>query len=160
MTLARMYIKKLFKIIGAGLILSVLVFGSCASGAASGNGEIITRSAGTVLGTVSATAAVSENRTNGTISGDTGKYGFIDNMPQSRIIGQKNNSRELQNRLSGLSEASDKAIANAVYEIIQQVKAKGGNAVNNVATDLKRNYDPETKIETVTVSIAADAVRR
>ena len=132
---------------------------SCASQVKAGDVEVIRRGAGTQLGTVYATAAVTEDREKGMISGDTGKYGLVENIPVSRVTtGKKPAKSRAKQKYEVPADAAEKAYANAVYEIIQQVKAKGGNAVTEVISEVIRNYDPETHIETIQVSVSAEAI--
>ena len=132
---------------------------SCASQVKADVVEVIQRGAGTQLGTVYATAAVTEDRETGIISGDTGKYGLVENIPVSRVTtGKKPEKSRKKQKYEVPVDAAEKAYANAVYEIIQQVKAKGGNAVTEVISEVIRNYDPETRIETVQVSVSAEAI--
>ena len=132
---------------------------SCASQVKAGDVEVIQRGTGTQLGTVYATATVTEDRGKGIISGDTGKYGLVENIPVSRVTtGKKPAKSRAKQKYEVPADAAEKAYANAVYEIIQQVKAKGGNAVTEVISEVIRNYDPETRIETVRVSVSAEAI--
>jgi len=161
-------IMKKMKSLGFLAIMILLVAVSCASqgkthgkapGKTSKNVEVIRRGAGTQLGTVYATAAVTEDRAKGTISGDTGKYGLVENIPISRVTtGKKPPKSEATQKYEVPADAAEKAYANAVYELIQQVKAKGGNAVTEVVSEVIRNYDPETRIETVQVKVSAEAI--
>ena len=145
---------------GILILLVVVVLCACVSGAQSGDIEIIRRGAGTALGTVAATASVTENRETGIIEGDTGKYGFIEGIPVSRVTtGKKPPKDQAKAKHTIPSDAAEKAYANAVFELIRQVKAKGGNGVTEVVSDVVRNYDPDTGIETVDVSVSAEAVR-
>jgi len=149
-----------------GFLAIVVLFAavSCASqgktgkNAAGNNVEVIRRGAGTHLGTVFATAAVTEDRENGTFSGDTGKYGLVENIPISRVTTGKKPKKQETPKYEIPTDAAERAYANAVYEIIQQVKAKGGNAVTEVISKVDRNYDPETHIEVVQVSVSAEAI--
>ena len=153
--------KKLFarqSLIIAFITLFISV--SCASQAVAGKVEVINRGAGTSLGTVFAAAEVSENRDTGVITGDTKKYGLIENIPISRVTTGKKPPKQGKQKYEVSKDAAEIAYANAVYEIIRQVKAKGGNAVTEVISNVTRNFDVETRIETVKASVTAEAIRR
>ena len=128
------------------VFLLILAYGSCSSSPAE-SPNAIRHDTGTELGTVTVTVTVSEDRNTGEITGDTMNYGTIDKMSNAL-------SRELNNSI-----IAEKAYGIAVYDIIQQVRGKGGSAVANVISNVDRKYDPETRIETVTVIITADAVK-
>jgi len=121
---------------------------------------VMAHGTGSQMGAVSANITLTENRASGEITGDTKKYGFFDTMPDAV-------SRQLKDNRSGSAKGSkaaalniaEKAYAIAVYDIIQQVKAKGGDAVANVLSKIDRNYDMETKIETVKIIISATAIK-
>ena len=132
-------------------LLFVLTFNSCKS--APDNTDTILRSDGARLGTVSASANITENRATGEITGDTMKYGYINDTAK------KSNSRAREMIDTATSPIMEKALANAIYEIIRQVKEKGGNAVTDVISTTERNYDPETRIETVKVTVTAAAIK-
>jgi len=133
--------------------------GSGASAARTGNVEVIRRGAGTQLGAVSASAAVTENRDTKEIKGDTGKYGYIENIPASRVTtGKKPDPREKQ-KYTVPQNAAEIAYTNAVYEIIQKAKKLGATGVTNVISNVERNYDPDSRIEEIKVSVSADAVK-
>ena len=149
--------KKLILVLS--VIFSILFISACASQTNSGRIEVIQRSAGTSIGTVSASSAADENRNNGKITGDTGKYGFVENIPVSRVTTGKRPPKGQQQEYKIPKTAAEIAYTNAVYELIQQVKAKGGNAVTNVASNVERNYDPATRIETTQVFITADVIK-
>jgi uncharacterized protein YbjQ (UPF0145 family) len=129
----------------------VLALSSCAT--VQDNTEYITRGTGAKLGTVFASASVTENRTTGEITGDTKKYGYIEGTIN------KNDSRTGKMIKAAVSPAMETAQANAIYEIIKQIRNIGGNAITNVVSKTHREYDPITGIETVTVTITADAVK-
>jgi len=140
-------------------LLALLAICACASQAKTGkNVEVIRRGAGTELGTVYATAAVTEDKEKGTFSGDTGKYGLVENISVSQVTTGKKPPKSEAQKYEVPANAADRAYANAVYEIIQQVKAKGGNAVTEVISEVKRHYDPETRIEIVEVRVSAEAI--
>jgi len=111
-------------------------------------------------GTVSASVTVTENRATGKVTGDTGKYGFFNKMSDavSRQL-KDNRSFSAKEAEAGVMSTAEKAYAIAVYDIIQRVRAKGGNAVANVLSKIERNYDPETRIETIKIFISADAIK-
>ena len=132
-------------------MLLVLTLSGCKT--TPGKTDTIMRSAGVNLGTVSASAAITEDRATGKITGDTMKYGYINDTTK------KSNNRARKMINSSISPAMEKAMAIAIYEIIQQVREKGGNAVTDVVSYTDREYDPETRIETVTVTVTADAVK-
>jgi len=132
------------------LILLVLVFFSCASTGKTSTDTII-RSSGNVLGTVTATASISENRKTGKTTGDTLKYGYITN--------ENEKSQVKRLAASSLTTATDTAYANALYDVIQQAKNMGGNALNEVIALNKKNYDIYTETETVTVTITAQVIK-
>ena len=134
-------------------LLFVLIFGSCKSTPANTDTDTIMRGSGESLGTVSASAAITQHRGTGEIIGDTMKYGYIDDpLKQS-----ESSAREKIN--AATSPIMEKALANANYEIIRQVREKGGDAVTDVVSKTDRNYDPETRIETVKVTVTATAVK-
>ena len=147
-------IKKLTGIAGA---LAMMVIASCVT--ANVNNIIIHRGTGDFLGTVHATAVVSENRADGKTSGDTGNYGYIDNMSDALATGLNTGAYSSKSQKPGPNGAANKAYANAVYDIIQQIYAKGGDGITNVLSDVKRQYDPKTRTDTATVSITADAIK-
>lgn len=152
-------LKKQFPVIGIFAFLAVFSVCSSASRAGQSNIEVIKRGAGAHLGTVQAEAAVSEDRETGKITGDTGKYGFVENIPVSRVTTGKKPDKKQENQNSIPANAAEIAYTNAVYEIIQQVKKMGGDAVTDVVSNVDRNYDPDTKIETVYVRVSAAAVK-
>lgn len=133
------------------LFLTALAFISCAT-AKNSNIATITRSTGTVLGTASATAFVGENRKTGETSGDTKKYGYIvsENEKSSQVERLAANS---------LTKATDIAYANALYEVIQQAREAGGNALNEVISTVNREFDFKINAEIVTVTITATIVK-
>jgi uncharacterized protein YbjQ (UPF0145 family) len=130
------------------LVLLALIPCSCSSTP----DNTIARSSGVILGTVTASAVITNDQAAGIITGDTMKYGYIENTNRSNT-----RAREMIN--AATSTTMQKAYANAVYEIIRQVKEKGGDAVTNVVSNTHREYDPETRIEVVKVTITADAVK-
>jgi len=134
-------------------LLPLLALVSCAS---SSENVMAAHGTGAQMGTVSANVTVTENRATGEITGDTKKYGFFDTMPDSV-------SRQLKDTRSGgangAMNAAEKAYAIAVFDIIQQVRAKGGDAAANVLSKIDRNYDIDTKIETVKITISAAAIK-
>jgi len=132
------------------LILLAMVFFSCASTGKTSTDTII-RSTGNVLGTVTATASISENRKTGKTTGDTLKYGYVTN--------EKEKSQVKRLAANSLTNATETAYANAMYEIIQQAKNMGGNALNEVVSVNKKNYDLFTENETVTVTITAQVIK-
>jgi len=140
------------------LLLLLTALGSCRSSPA--QGPVMARGTGSQLGTVSASATLTENRATGAITGDTKKYGFFDTMPEavSRQLQDNRNTGAKKPKANAMSVA-EKAYAVAVYDIIQQINAKGGDAVTNVLSQINRDYDMETRIETVTVSITASAIK-
>ena len=149
--------KKMPVISGMCILLSVLICGACASQPGGKTIEVIRRGAGTKIGAVFASAAVTENRKNGKVAGDTKKYGFVEGIPVSRATAGKNNGK--QQSYTVPKKASEIAYTNAVYEIIQQAKQMGANGLTNVISNVERNYDPVTQMETVKVNVSADAVR-
>ena len=116
---------------------------------------------GALLGEVSATATLVKSRA-GRITGDIGKYGYFDRMPDTLVKelkgARKNPLPDEENPAD--PTLAEKAYAVAAYQIIQQIKAKGGNAVANVLSNVEKNFDPVTRIETVTVIITAQAIKR
>jgi hypothetical protein len=145
-------------ILRIGAFILSAVCGACASQSKAVTVEVMRRGAGKELGTVVATAAVTEDRGTGEITGDTKKYGFIENIPVSRVTTGKKPPKQAKEDYSIPTNAAEIAYTNAVYEIIQQAKKMGATGVTNVISDVKRNYDPDTKIEKVQVRVAADAV--
>ena len=126
--------------------LAFLLF-SCAS--APITTDTIARGAGRALGTVSASASVSENRESGKITGDTLKYGYL-------VTGDGRDSQAKRLATNSLTSAAETAYANALYEIIQQAKKMGGNALNEVVSVNKRSFDLYAGTETVTVTVTAE----
>jgi len=135
------------------LIPLVTVLFSCASTAGNGAIESIFRGTGSVLGTVTASASVTENRKTGKVTGDAKKYGYIITK------GSDDNKQLKRLAANSLTNATDTAYANALYEIIQQAKKKGGDALNEVVSTNKRNFDQASNNETVTVTITATIVK-
>ena len=133
------------------LILPVIVLFSCVSSVKISTDTIV-RGTGVVIGTVTASASVSENRETGETTGDTLKYGYLITW------NEKDNSQVNRLASHALTNATETAYANALYEIIQQAKAMGGNALNEVASVNKRNYDLSAETETVTVTITAQVI--
>jgi len=136
--------------------LVFLPFNSCSSA----KGITMPHGTGRQLGTVTASVTLTENRTTGIITGDTKKYGHFDKMSaalQKELKGNTGNDY-LQKEKTNIPTLAEKAYAVAAYNIIQQIKAKGGNAVDSVVSKVDKNYDPETKIETVKINITANAV--
>jgi len=141
----------------AAAALLLLALGSCGSMPA--QGPVMAHGTGSQLGTVSASATLTENRATGKITDDTKKYGFFDTMPDAVARQLKDNRGGGAKSKANAMTAAEKAYAIAVYDIIQQVKAKGGDAVATVLSRIDRDYDMETKIETITVSITANAIK-
>jgi hypothetical protein len=110
------------------------------------------------VGTAVAAAVVEENRETGEITGDSKKYGYVENIPVSRVTTGKKPPKEAKQEYNPPANAAEIAYTNAVYEIIQQAKRMGATGVTNVISDVQRHYDPETKIEKVKVTVTADAV--
>ena len=134
------------------LIPLVTVLFSCAS-LGNGNFNTIVRGSGSVLGTVTASASVTENRKTGKVTGDSMKYGYI-------IARDGNENKQLKKlAANSLTNATDTAYANALYEVIQQAKKKGGNALNEVISTNKRSFDKNSDDETVTVTITAQIIK-
>ena len=134
------------------LIVSAVIFFSCAS-APMGITDTMVIGSGSELGTASATASVGEHRRTGETTGNSMKYGFIvtaDNNKSSHVKKLAANS---------LTNATETAYANALYEIIQQAKMAGGNALKEVVSRIDRRFDLNTNIETVTVTIRATIIR-
>jgi hypothetical protein len=143
---------KRFLIFGMGLVM--LALNSCSTAPA----NTMAHGTGAQLGTVTASVTLTEDRASGQITGDTGKYGYFDKMSAALERELKGPSRNAYLQDNPGPSLAEKAYAVAVYDIIQQIKAKGGNAVDNVLSDVDKNYDPETRIETVKISITANAV--
>ncbi len=135
-------------------VLAVFFSGSCATRAIV---DTMRRGAGEHLGTVSAQAAVSENRTTGEITGDTLKYGYIDRVTAGGVADRRSGGNPGKNAVP--KGAADKALANALYEIIQQAREKGGDAVTDIITEIDKQYDPHTQTETATAKVSAQAVK-
>jgi hypothetical protein len=134
-----------------GLLVLALNFCSTAQATTMAHGT------GAQLGTVTANVSLTEDRATGKITGDTGNYGYFDKMSAALERELKGTgSAYIQNTSQSLAE---KAYAVAAYNIIKQVKEKGGDAVANVVSNVDKNYDPETRIETVKISITADAIK-
>ena len=127
------------------------VFFSCSSSQNS-NTTTIVRATGTVLGTAVATASVDEHRRTGKTMGDTQKYGFL-------VTENEKTSQVQRLAANSLTDATKKAYANAMYEIIQQARKMGGNALNEVKSTANKDFDLETQIETVTVTITAEVIK-
>jgi len=134
-------------------VTALLVLVSCGSSP----GNVIGHGTGTQMGTVSASATLTENRATGEVTGDTKNYGFFDRMADA-VTKQLQDSGGAKVP-KGAMNVAEKAYAIVVYDIIQQVRAKGGNVVTNVLSEIDRNYDPETKIETIKIDITADAIK-
>ena len=145
-----------FLLSGIVCLLVFLPFSSCSSA----NGITMPHGTGEQLGTVTVSATLTENRNTGIITGDTKKYGYFDKMSaalQRELKGNTGNNYS-QKKKTNIPTLAEKAYAVAAYDIIQQIKAKGGNAVDSVVSKVDKNYDPETKIETVNIYITANAV--
>jgi hypothetical protein len=137
-------------------LLAALTLCSCSSAPK----NTMAHGTGTQVGTASADVTLTEDRSTGKISGDTGKYGYFDRMSDALARELKGTGRTLYlEEDEAKPNLAEKAYALATYEIIQQVRAKGGNAVANVLSNVDKNYDPETSIETVKISITADAIK-
>jgi uncharacterized protein YbjQ (UPF0145 family) len=130
----------------------VVVFISCASGSKN-TIQYVSGSGREKLDTVSASAVLIENRSTGQISGDTGTYGYVENMPQSN----SQTKQQINERKTPLME---KARAIAMYEIIQKAYQLGGNAVTSVMVKEDKHLDIDNNTETVTVTIVADVVKK
>jgi len=139
-------------------LLPLLALVSC--GSSPSPGTVMAHGTGAQMGTVSASATLTENRATGEITGDTKKYGFFDTMPDtlSRQLKDNRNVSAKGSKAGGMSVA-EKAYAVAVYDIIQQVRAKGGDAVTNVLSKVDREYDMDTKTETVKIIVSAAAIK-
>jgi len=144
--------------------LPALLPGACASQASAGI-DTIKRGTGQQLGTVYANAAVFEDRTTGIVSGDTLKYGYIEGVGGAYAAGRTAGKPAVLWKLRPSASlkvpgtALEKALANALYDIIQQARKNGGNAVTDVLTNIDRSYDPQTRIETVKVSVSAEVIK-
>ena len=136
--------------------LSIALSGSCAS---QPDVDTLQRGTGRRLGTVFAAAAVSEDQSTGKITGDTFKYGYIDGVKVPNTAGRNTYSGTPKKPASDAQSAADKALANALYEIIQKIREKGGNAVTDVVFNIDRKFDPATKTETARVSVSAEAIK-
>jgi len=120
----------------------------------------MTYGTGEQLGIVTVSVTLTENRATGVITGDTGKYGYFNKMPAALLRELKGNtgSGNLQKKKTNKPTLAEKAYAVAAYDIIQQIKTKGGNAADNVVSQVDKNYDLGTGIETVKIYITANAV--
>jgi hypothetical protein len=137
-------------------LLAALTLGSCSSSPK----NTIAHGTGTQVGTASANITLTENRSTGEITGDTGKYGYFDRMSDALARQLKGTGRSAYlEEDEAKPTLAEKAYAVAAYRIIQQVRAKGGNAVANVLSNVDKSYDSETSIETVKISITADAIK-
>ncbi|MDR0442088.1 MAG: hypothetical protein LBH44_01615 [Treponema sp.] len=135
------------------LFFILLMLGSCSSVPENTTQDnTISRGTGENLGTVTARAAITEDRNTGEITGDTNNYGYLVNSASSK-------SQAAEKINAAVSTAMEKARAMAMYEIIQQVREKDGDCVANLAANTHRDYDPKTGIEVVTVVITADAIK-
>ena len=152
--------KKVLIFGGVFALVFALLCGSCASQARQkGTIEVMKRGAGTTLGSVSATATVAENRASGEIIGDTKKYGFIEGVPLSRVTTGKTAEKQKKDPYAIPTDVAEIAYTNAVYEMIQQAKTLGADRMTNVLSTVHRNYNMETGIEEVSVSVTGDAVK-
>jgi len=135
------------------LLLSalVLIFFSCVSKEQAVT-DFFPRGMGDVLGSVSATATISKVRKTGETTGDTMQYGYLANES-----GRTTQAERLA--ASSLTDATEKAYAIALYDIIQQARAMGGNALNDVVSTNRRSYNLNTDTETVIVTITAHVVK-
>jgi len=148
--------KKYFLISGILCSLVFLSFNSCAST----KGVTMAHGTGEQLGTVTVNVILTQDRNTGVITGDTGKYGYFNKMSAAlqRELKGNTGSGNLQKKETNVPTLAEKAYAVAAYDVIQQIKTKGGNAVDSVVSQVDKNYDPETRIETVKISITANAV--
>ena len=146
-------------VLSIAAVMLLLVFGSCATRK---NNIVIMRGTGVEMGSVQASATVSENRITGETNGDTGNYGYIDKMSDALTEGLNTGAYESKRKSEKAvpNGAANKAYANAVYDIIQQIYAKGGDGLTNVLSNVERNYDPQTHVDTATVHIKAEAIKR
>jgi hypothetical protein len=145
-----------FLILGLLCLPVFILFNSCSSA----KGITMAHGTGAQLGTVTVSVTLTEDRTTGVITGDTKKYGYFDKMSAALLRELKGNTGNdnLQKKKTNVPTLAEKAYAVAAYDVIQQIMAKGGNAVDNVISKVYKNYDPETKIETVEINITANAV--
>jgi len=142
------------RLLSAATLLPLLALISCGSSP----DTVMAHGTGAQMGTVSASVKLTEDRATGEIAGDTKNYGFFDKMPEA-VSRQLQDNRSDSAKGSKAMNVAEKAYAIAVYVIIQQVRANGGDAVANVLSKIDRDYDMETKIETVTISITANAIK-
>ena len=129
----------------------VLIFYSCVTTEQAVT-DSMAKGIGEVIGSVKATATITQVRKTGVTTGDTMQYGYLTNERGSTTQVQRLSA-------SSLTNATDKAYAIALYDIIQQARAMGGNALNDVVSTNRRNYDLNTDTETVTVTITAHVIK-
>ena len=142
--------KKLIFFLSIFLFFMVSVLGIYAQNRTT---DTIVSGTGQVLGTVTATTSVTEHRKTGETTGDTKMYGFV-------VTGRGRSDRQVRRlAANSLTNATNIAYANALYDVIQQIKKMGGNALNELAAANNRSFDLNTNTETVTVTITAQAVK-
>jgi uncharacterized protein YbjQ (UPF0145 family) len=163
-----------------GMIGMVLTFGILAVGCASSQPPNVMANTSnisgyvaldpsqyTILGTVSASSTVTLDRANGVSTGDTSNYGYIGDEESGLAVGE---ARTISSSFYGLMPttttvvttpqgSAHKAQANAMYELIQQAKAKGADSIIHVTTDVRRALNAETNVETVTVDVSGIAIK-
>jgi hypothetical protein len=122
----------------------------------------------TVLGPVSAKATLT--RANGVISGDTLRYGYLANIEKSMEIGstyvrtyttgsglfKKEVKESVINTPPSYVET---AYANAVYDLIEQAKTMGADALAFVATKKTQSAQDEGKTYVYTVEVSGTAIK-
>jgi uncharacterized protein YbjQ (UPF0145 family) len=164
----------------AGMFSMILTFGFLAAGCATAGPSVAANTANisgyvaldssqyTILGNVSASSRITVDKAKGLTTGDTMNYGYIGDEDNALSIGEA--SSVTSSSFYGLVKSkttvvttpqgpAHKARANAAYELIQQAKAKGADAIIHITTDVKRSLDAKTNIETVTVDITGIAIK-
>jgi hypothetical protein len=122
----------------------------------------------TVLGPVSAKATLT--RSDGTITGDTLRYGYLADIGKSMEIGST--YVRTYTTGSGLFKKEVKetvintppsyvetAYANAVYDLIEQAKTMGADALAFVSTKKTQSAQDEGKTYVYTVEVSATAIK-
>jgi uncharacterized protein YbjQ (UPF0145 family) len=175
------------KKIGLGM-LAVLVFGLALAGCTSAppslaDTSVQTASIGsfavgaevsnfTVLGPVSAksTLTIDGSTAKRTITGDTLRYGYLSDIKTSLDVGsayvktyivgtglfKKTVNETIINTPPTYAEI---AYANAVYDLIEQAKTKGADALAFVSTKKTQSTQNDGKIYTYTVEVSAIAIK-
>jgi hypothetical protein len=124
----------------------------------------------TVLGPVSAKATLTIDASNATVTGDTLRYGYLADIGKSMEIG----SAYVRTYTTGSGlftkvvretvinsppTYAETAYANAVYDLIEQAKTMGADALAFVSTKKTQKAQDEGKTYVYTVEVSAIAIK-